>query len=412
MQKRDATKKICFLSNHHLCINPRLWKEAFVFEKMGYQIVILTMWQSLDLLKRDLNLLNDHRITYKPYLNMIPGKTPEVIRLTYRIIKRVACEAQRFLKIGSGWAITYNPGKMYRSALHENADLYIVHLEGGFYVGRDLVMSGKKVAFDFEDWYSRDYLTPDRPVSLLRKLERFALVNGVYCTAASTSMADALTIEYCPNKKITTIYNTFPQLPYDLSAKPPLEIKKSEALKILWTSRTVGPERGLETLIKILKDVDRPIELHIIGECTDDFEKLLRKNWPEWKGHKLCMHGFMSHNELQLQISSYDIGLALEQNTPDSRNTTVTNKILQYLQAGIRVIATDTLGQKEIASFFSDSVFLVSNENPHELADKINLLAAQKESHNIQKQKMIYEQKISWQIQENKLQNLLNEHLV
>ena len=39
-------KKVCLLSDHHICINPRLWKEAFFYENLGFEVVVLTMWQS------------------------------------------------------------------------------------------------------------------------------------------------------------------------------------------------------------------------------------------------------------------------------------------------------------------------------------------------------------------------------
>jgi glycosyltransferase involved in cell wall biosynthesis len=47
-------------------------------------------------------------------------------------------------------------------------------------------------------------------------------------------------------------------------------------------------------------------------------------------------------------IARYDIGLALEHSEPASRDLTITNKILQYLNAGLAVIATPTAGQREV----------------------------------------------------------------
>ena len=56
----------------------------------------------------------------------------------------------------------------------------------------------------------------------------------------------------------------------------------------------------------------------------------------------------MPPGELLSRLAEHDIGLALEQQEIKSRNLTLTNKIFQYLQAGLALVATDTAGQREI----------------------------------------------------------------
>jgi len=402
--------KICLLSDHHLCINPRLWKEAFFYEKAGYEVVILTMWQTNDLLQRDLEILKGHQVVYKNYLNLIHGEINTVQRFCYRLRKRLANELQRIFKIGTGWAISHAPEKMYCKALDEAADMYAAHLECAFFTGRKLINTGKKVSFDFEDWYSRDYLTPGRAVKLLAMLELFAVQHGIFCTAASQSMADALMQTYPSSKKITTIYNSFPDEELaDFSYNNVAE--ENSPFRLLWTSRTVGPERGLETLLEALRLLQQPVELHIIGKCMEGYEDYLKNNWPTSKGHILVFHQFIRHSELLQEIAGYDLGLAIESYTPDSRNKTITNKILQYLQAGIPVLATDTDGQKEVAGFFPTSVFTVPAGNPMLWKDQLEKLIGNSKPENRAVQLNTFKTIFSWPVQEQKLQQLLSENL-
>ncbi len=407
---KNLKKKICLLSDHHICINPRLWKEAFFYEREGYEVVVLTMWQSADLLRRDHDLLKNHQIQYKTYLNLIPAEIPAAKRFFYRLRKRTASELQRRLKTGTPWAISHAPERLYKFALIERADLYSAHLECGFFAGRKLIKAGKKVSFDFEDWYSRDYLTPDRAVGLLSKLEDFALQHGTFCTAASQTMAHALQKAYPMSKKITTVYNSFPA--DELQGVDFLNNKRSDQpFRIIWTSRTVGPQRGLETLLTALALVQQPVELHIIGQCAEAYKQFLTAEWPSAKGHQLIFHDFVAHAELLKRIAAYDLGLAIEQYEPDSRNTTITNKILQYLQAGISVLATDTDGQKEVADFFPDSVFLVSANKPEQWAMQIEKIAAQKKTATKSQQQEIYQRVFSWHVQEQKIKQLISVYL-
>ena len=63
----------------------------------------------------------------------------------------------------------------------------------------------------------------------------------------------------------------------------------------------------------------------------------------------------------------YDIGLALEQRTPPSRDLTITNKVFQCLQAGCAVVATRTAGQEEAARRYPGAV-LISEQDSASLA--------------------------------------------
>ena len=402
-------KKICLLSDHHLCINPRLWKEAFFYEKLGFQVVILTKWQNAEHKQRDLELLKDHTIIYKCFLNITPGEIHPIKRFYYRFRKRIASEMQRYFKMGGAWAINHAPHLLFKKALAENADFYAAHLECGFFAGVQLLKAGKKVSFDFEDWYSRDYLTPDRATGLLQKLEQYALHHGVFCTAASGTMTKALQNTYQSKARPETIYNSFPE--HELTPASQTTTSGSKRFQIVWTSRTVGPGRGIETFLSAAKLIKEPFDFHIIGECIAPYRQFLQNEFPSANGHQLIFHDFIKHTQLLPLLSTLDLGLAIELHEPESRNTTITNKMLQYLQAGLQVIATDTEGQKEIAAYFPQSVKTVRTNDPENWAAVIETITRNRNDFKMQEHQNIYELYFSWQKQEEKLKQLINIHL-
>lgn len=403
------SSKICLLSDHHLSMNPRLWKEAFFYEQKGFDVVILSMWHSKDSLKKDWQILNGHAITYKAYLNLIPGEINPFELLFYRIRKRVAGELQRLLKYGTGWAISHSPGLMFKKAMEEDATLYGAHLECAFYVGRDLIKVGKKVSFDFEDWYSRDYLVPARPVKLLETIEKYAIHNGLFCTAASNSMAIAL--RDCNDSKniLTVIYNGFStnskRLQRNLSSD-----NNNNKIKLLWFSRTIGAGRGLELLLKALWVCNVGIELHLLGEMKAGYLDFLESEFANQPLHHLVIHPFMPHAQLDDFIGQFKIGLAIEEDINDNKRLTVSNKILQYLQAGLMVLASDTKGQREVAELFPNAVTIVDINDSVALADGIVQLS-KKDAINIRQQKEKFESIFSWEAQEIKLNSLIEKHL-
>lgn len=404
------TKKVCLLTDHHICYNPRLWKEAFFYEKQGYEVVILSMWQSKPALQKDYELLSGHGITYKAFLNLVPGSINNFARLFFRARKRLAGYAQKYLKTGTRWAISHSPDLMFKKALAENADLYSAHLECAFYAGRSLIKAGKKVSFDFEDWYSRDYLVPERPISLLESLEKFALHNGIFCTAASRSMAGALQRKYTTNEELTVIYNGFSINDYNFTTIANRERKDDEGFSLLWFSRTVGPERGIEKLLLAMPYCEVAVNLHLLGSMAPGYSDTLEQEFMKIPRHQLKMHSFMRHQLLPQFISQFQTGLAIEENINDSRSLTVTNKILQYLQAGLHIIASDTKGQAEVAELFPERVSIVDINDPKQFAAAIDAARETRYTLTPQDTEKI-DAVFSWEAQERKLKQLIAKTL-
>ncbi len=401
------TKKICLISDLHLSSNPRVWKEANALAAAGYDVVILTMWTSAERREKDVLLIHHPNISYKAPLNLIPGEIHFLKRFIVRLRSRLAREIKRWLNVDSAWCLGYAPQIMTKAALNEKADLYIAHTEFGIVIGKELILKGAKVAFDIEDWYSHDYLVPERPVSLLKSLEKFAVGNGIYCSCPSQSMATALQRSYSSKKAVQVLYNGF-------SIKE--NIAENDAMgsssSLVWFSQTIGPGRGLETILKALCDLKTKIELHLVGDCVKGYDTELKNIFPFEKGHQLIIHPAVKHHELINILARHSIGLAIENKTPENKNTTISNKILQYLQAGIKILATDTAGQHEVAAYFKNSIVTVPVDRPDLWAKQIeDLLQLPPVNRTAQLQQ--FNAVFSWEAQEKKLlelvQRVINE---
>ena len=269
-----------------------------------------------------------------------------------------------------------------------------------------MIKAGKPVAYDFEDWYSRDYLVPERPIKLLQSLEEFAVENGAFITAASRSMADEIKKQFSSTRSIETIYNGFS------NSEDTFHQKRGQgiAFKIIWFSRTVGPDRGLEPLIAALKHSKAPCELHLLGMLVEGYDDIISKKFPFENGHSLHFHEFVPHNKLLGFLSSFDMGLALDLKINDNRNLTITNKIIQYIQANLPVLCSNTIGHLEVASNFLNSIHIVDIYNEYEVAQKINFLYGNLKSYS-KEDKQRFINIFSWEAQETKLTNLINKHL-
>lgn len=154
-------------------------------------------------------------------------------------------------------------------------------------------------------------------------------------------MANAMASKY-KSKKPQVIYNAFP---YQAQLQS-IDKTYADPLKLFWFSQTIGPGRGIEEFIHLLKFFRKELSLNLLGDIAADYEILLRSIMPSQ--HTIVFHALVDERDLPRKIADFDIGLALELTNPPSRDYTITNKFFQYLQAGLPVIATETAGQKEI----------------------------------------------------------------
>jgi glycosyltransferase involved in cell wall biosynthesis len=95
---------------------------------------------------------------------------------------------------------------------------------------------------------------------------------------------------------------------------------------------------------------------------------------PESWRQRVFIHSTVPNAELLSRIAEHDVGLALETTAIKSRDLTVTNKLFQYLQAGLAIIATDTAGQREVFARRPDIGTLIPPDDPGALARAIEAL--------------------------------------
>jgi len=358
----------------HLCNAPRPQKEAETLANAGHDVTVAGVWFDPEFVRRDRLLMKNKKWRFEPIIDFQPHQ--KINNFFVRLRSRLAKEKFQKLGIFSPSLFGYGTRAMLRYALQQKADLTIVHSEGGLWVGSQLLDQGYQVGVDFEDWFSEDLLPEaraSRSIKQLKSLENRLINECTYCLTTSHAMAEAMAEAY-NSKPPTVIYNTFPledrlQLDGKICDRQNLNIPS-----IHWFSQTIGQGRGLEILFQSLRHVNKPVEIHLRGKCSESsYQWLDSQILQEWYG-QIFIHPTVPTNELLSRIAEHDIGLALEIPYCFNRQFTITNKLFQYLQAGLAVIATDTSGQREILSKYPEIGQLILNNGAIALADAINTL--------------------------------------
>jgi glycosyltransferase involved in cell wall biosynthesis len=363
--------KILIITNGPLCRNPRPLKEAETLGRAGYDVTLLTVRNHLPSEAQDREILRTAPFR-RETVDMLPGfETPTAIvwprRLRLWLARQVATRA--------GLATIHSLGPaciLLRRAQQLPADLVIVHNEAAHWAGTRLLDQGRRVAADLEDWHSEDLLPQDRrhrPLALIRRVERTLLQRAVYTTTTSHALADAVHARYGGTRP-QVVTNSFPLQP-DPRTGPP-----GEPPAFFWFSQTLGPGRGLELFLSAWRQTKFPSRVVFLGESPAGYREKLLRLLPADRHRQVEFLPLVPPAGLPMVIARHDIGLALEQGFIANRNLTITNKIIQYLNAGLAVVASDTAGQQEVLAHAPDAGIVVEMHETSRFAAALDALLA------------------------------------
>lgn len=374
-------KKIIILTSGHPSRNPRVYKEAEALSGAGFDVEVFGLSAKMS------DAIGAERYTNNRAWKFtgLPREQKTLQKIAARFRSYLGKGIHRITGLENSWQLGLIAKILWQEARKQKADLYIGHLEAGMWAAEILRKEGRAVGVDMEDWFSEDLLPEarkNRPIQLLKTLERNLLCHGAYSSCPSEAMADALVKEYgC--RRPTVIRNVFPLKDRKgLDGKwkdrpgmakwmerndPTAERPQEAPISIHWFSQTIGPGRGLETLFQALQGMEGNWELHLRGNLKG-YEDWLEEVCPKGVRQRLTVHGLVENEELLSRIAEHDIGYAGELKEPPSRDLTITNKVFQYLQSGLAVVASDTAGQKEVACEAKGAVQLF----PAGSRDKLN----------------------------------------
>ena len=397
--------EILILIGAHLCTAPRPQKEAEALANAGYDVTVRGFWFDPELAKRDRLLAANKKWRFEPIIDFQPAHRFKnwQVRLEGRLAK------EKFRRFGSfsPALLGYGATAMLQAARQARADLTIVHSEAGLWVGNQLLNEGFRVGVDFEDWFSEDLLPEARvarPIPQLKALESRLARECTYSLTTSHALAQALAEAYRAPKP-TVIYNAFPWSERRQIDSQKRDRHNLDLPSLHWFSQTIGPGRGLETLFQALPHLKTPVEIHLRGNYPESYRQYLEPLIPDRWRDRVFIHPTVPNGELLSRIAEHDIGLALEHSEISSRNLTVTNKLFQYFQGGLSVIATDTVGQREILSPRSEVGSLIPNGDSIALAQAVEELLCTSERLFSAKSASLEaaEKQFSWEDQEEKL---------
>lgn len=346
-------------------------KEATTLAGAGYDVEVIGGWFDPDLRARDQELLPRLNFRYTPVLDLVENSG--ATRFTARLKRKLGEMGQQH-GLENSWQLGYFSTVLRSAARRSTADLLIAHSEQA--MAAVSAEPDSRLGVDLEDWFSEDGQSEigiARPVQLLRSLEKRLLKQGKHSSCTSKAMSQSLAGTFgC--RPPTVIYNSFE---WSERASIDGEYKDRRDLRLPslhWFSQTLGKARGLEDLFRALPYLNRKIEIHLRGKPLSSCDEWLNDYLPnEWRS-QVFIHDLVTNDELLSRVAEHDIGFSGESPYCANKNMTISNKVFQYLLAGLAVVATDTAGQREVAEQSGSAMSIYESGNPESLAASLNQL--------------------------------------
>lgn len=224
-----------------------------------------------------------------------------------------------------------------RILVDARADLYMAHnIEALLPAVRAARRNRAALSFDCMEFYSDmgDGQTPEEARAASR-LEARWLPRCVLVTASSEALSGVLASRYGIAPPLA-LYNT-PKT----EALPPKSA--GQGLRLYWRNAVVGfSQRGLDDALVALTLLPDDVTLHVQGRPSMDGGQRLRARISELglDGRVTVLPPF-SPGQAVRQASLYDVGLCLERRGPANHEYTVSNKLFDYMMAGLAVVVPD-----------------------------------------------------------------------
>ncbi len=252
----------------------------------------------------------------------------------------------------------------------EAADVYVAHGIDALLPSSEAARAlGARLVFDSMEYYADmgDRQSPlDRRAADALQSSLFPMCDLVL--AASDEIADRLSQEY-PIERPIPLYNT-PATEADLPAR-------SAEFSLYWRNYQIGfGQRGLDDALVALSQVPSDIKLYLQGRRPHDGGSVLAARLSELGvAERVIIKPPFATGGAVREAAAHSIGLCLERSGPLNHELTVSNKMFDYLMAGLVVIASDLPGLRRIVER-SGGGLLYTPGSPDSLAAAIRRLHA------------------------------------
>ena len=342
--------RILIISNNEISYNPRLLKAADYFSQKGAEVFVFNPIVGIGTEE----VYNDATANkgWQLFENNISKRTfsSKVKWFYVSIIQSLSRKLYKHAGIRFMHDAFLNKGLIGHSIdVNKNYDFILINLVDNLPFAVKLKKkTGAKIIYDSQEYFVGQYQKYD-PIQLKWVMEaEKENINQVDILIATThAMKDQLEKDYqltVPSFRVRNVPSE------KMLPKASNKIKNEDVVYLVWHGMTIFLEnaRGVHFLLEAVARANANVQLVLQGFINEEQKVLLDKYIKRLSLQgKVILKPAAHPYEIISSLTNYDIGLIGELAEEDNQRLTSSNKLFDYLHAGLAVIAPDLPGLNE-----------------------------------------------------------------
>lgn len=153
-----------------------------------------------------------------------------------------------------------------------------------------------------------------------------------------------------------------------IEARNKIDLPRNKKI-VLYTGQLFG-WKGVDTLIRVIKFLDKDTYIYLVGGAENDIKKL-KKEIREANDNRIIFFPFQHHELMPFWMKAADV-LVLPNTAKQKVSLYYTSpmKLFEYMASGRPIVASNIPSLTEILN--KKNAFIAEADNPHSFAQKIN----------------------------------------
>jgi glycosyltransferase involved in cell wall biosynthesis len=366
--------KILILVQSEVCYHPRLLKAGDFFYSKGCEVYLYntviglapkSIYQSV-IEKRNWNFFEtdiskNNRASKFRWL---------LASLFFKLNNFVATKTGKYLsfKHGATKGFVFFPSKIKKLPF----DYILINLVDALPFACELAKkTGAKVIYDSQEYFKGQYATTNtQQYNWVKKAENIFTKDCSIILATTNVMKERLVKDFVTNANFYRVRNVPVKTNYFFKEE------NSATLKLVWHGLNIVPEniRGVQILLGAISVCKTPVHLYLQGNISTSNSALLQQKLIQLNiTDKVTILPPANPDAIVESLLGYDIGLAGELAAEENQQLTSSNKLFEYIAAGMAIIMPNLPGLAETVNEYKNGM-LYEQGNFTQLAETIDYL--------------------------------------
>ncbi len=300
--------------------------------------------------------------------------------------------------------------RLFFFLLFKKADLYVSNdldtLLSNYLISK---LKNKPLVYDSHEYFTEvpELVNRKKVQNIWKRIEKWIFPKLKDVITVNDSIADLFEKQYGIRPEV--VRNIAPGIKIEsLKTRDDLGLPNDKQILILQGSG-INIQRGAEEMVEAMQYIEGAVLLIVGGGDVISILKQMSKDFNLQE--KIIFMPKQPYEHLFNLTNNANIGLTLDKDTNINYRFSLPNKLFDYIQAGLPVIASPLVEVKKIIDRYKIGDFIPSH-NPKDIADKINEVLANQELIATWKKNVNFAaSQLSWESEEHNLKKIFAQYV-